>query len=230
VGILRNDTSPPPKDDMYLNDTTHITARRGFAGRVAGFLWELIQTVLLTLLIFFAMRAVVQNFKVEGTSMEPTLHNNQFLIINKVTYARIDGTPVERLLPTAPEIAGSPRFLFGDPERGDIIVFRFPAQPDKDFIKRIIGVPGDLIEVKAGRVYLNGQLQDEQYIKDGASYDRQAQVVPQGQYFVLGDNRPNSSDSHVWGFVPADNLVGKAWFAYWPPSDWGPLATGALAH
>ena len=215
---------------MYLNDTTRLSARRGFASRVGGFLWELVQTVLLTLLIFFAMRAVVQNFKVEGTSMEPTLHNNQFLLINKVTYARVDGTPVERILPGSTNEAGSPRFLFGSPEHGDIVVFRFPAQPDKDFIKRIIGVPGDVVEVRAGRVYLNGQLQDEPYIRDGASYDRPAQVVPQGQYFVLGDNRPNSSDSHVWGFVPADNLVGKAWFAYWPPSDWGPLATGALAH
>ena len=215
---------------MYLNDTTtRVAARRGFVGRVAGILWELIQTVLLTLLIFFAMRAVVQNFKVEGTSMEPTLHNNQFLIINKVTYARVDGTPFERVLPLNGD-AGAPRFLFGDPARGDIVVFRFPAQPDKDFIKRIIGVPGDMVEVRAGRVYLNGQLQDEPYIRDGASYDRPAQVVPPGQYFVLGDNRPNSSDSHVWGFVPADNLVGKAWFAYWPPGDWGPLAseTGSL--
>jgi signal peptidase I len=212
---------------MYLNDTTQVPARRGFAGRVASFMWELIQTVLLTLLIFFAMRAVVQNFKVEGTSMEPTLHNNQFLIINKMTYARIDGTPVERIMPTTSTEPGAPHFVFGNPEHGDIVVFRFPAQPDKDFIKRIIGVPGDLVEVRAGRVYLNGQLQDEPYIKDGASYDRPGQIVPTGQYFVLGDNRPNSSDSHVWGFVPADNLVGKAWFAYWPPGDWGPLATGA---
>jgi len=212
---------------MYLNDTTRVPARRGFAGRVASFMWELVQTVLLTLLIFFAMRAVVQNFKVEGTSMEPTLHNNQFLIINKMTYARIDGTPVERVIPTTSTEPGAPHFVFGNPEHGDIVVFRFPAQPDKDFIKRIIGVPGDLVEVRAGRVYLNGQLQDEPYIKDGASYDRPGQIVPTGQYFVLGDNRPNSSDSHVWGFVPADNLVGKAWFAYWPPGDWGPLTTGA---
>ena len=212
---------------MYLDNAPRATARRGFAGRVASFFWELIQTVLLTLLIFFAMRAVVQNFKVEGTSMEPTLHNNQFLIINKLTYARVDGTPVERVLPTRGPEPGAPRFLFGDPEHGDIVVFRFPAQPDKDFIKRIIGVPGDTVEVRTGRVYLNGQLQDEPYIRDGASYDRPAQIVPVGQYFVLGDNRPNSSDSHVWGFVPADNIVGKAWFAYWPPGDWGPLATGA---
>lgn len=214
---------------MYINDTTELRRGRRWAARVGGFLWELMQTVVLTVLVFLAMRAVVQNFKVEGTSMEPTLHHNQFLIINKAAYARVDGTPLDSLLARGRNEA-EPQFLFAEPARGDIVVFRFPAQPEKDFIKRIIAVPGDDVEVRAGRVYLNGELQEEHYIRDGASYSRPAQVVPQGQYFVLGDNRPNSSDSHVWGFVPADNLVGKAWFAYWPPSDWGPLASGALAR
>lgn len=215
-----------------VNDTMEMrtgTGRRWLA-RVAGFVWELAQTVLLTLLIFFAMRAVVQNFKVEGTSMEPTLHHNQFLIINKATYARVDGTPLERFARPDGEAGGQPIFVFGSPAHGDIVVFRFPSQPEKDFIKRIIAVPGDTVEVKAGRVYLNGQQIVEPYIRGSASYDSSARVVPAGQYFVLGDNRPNSSDSHVWGFVPADNLIGKAWFAYWPPSDWGPLATGAYAR
>jgi signal peptidase I len=213
---------------MYINDTTEIHSGRRWAARVGGFVWELMQTVILTVLVFLAMRAVVQNFKVEGTSMEPTLHHNQFLIINKAIYTRIDGNPLEQL--AGADNGLQPRFLFGEPARGDIVVFRFPAQPEKDFIKRIIAVPGDSVEVRGGRVLLNGEVQDEPYIRDGASYDRPAQVVPSGQYFVLGDNRPNSSDSHVWGFVPADNLVGKAWFAYWPPSDWGPLASGALAR
>ncbi|MBM2811566.1 MAG: signal peptidase, partial [Chloroflexi bacterium] len=144
------------------------------------------------------------------------------------TYTRLDGTPFENLLPRQAD--GAPVFVFGEPARGDIVVFRFPQQPDKDFIKRIIAVPGDTVEVRAGRVYLNGDLQDEPYIRRGATYERQSQVVPDGNYFVLGDNRPNSSDSHVWGYVPADNLIGKAWFAYWPPDEWGPLATGALAR
>lgn len=216
-----------------IEDTTEIRTeiRTGpsVAGRVARFVWELTQTVVLTLLIFFALRAVVQNFKVEGQSMEPTLHHNQFLIINKATYARIDGTPMEMLV-TRGESAEGPVFLFGAPAHGDIVVFKFPNQPEKDFIKRIIGVPGDTVEVRAGQVYLNGALRNEQYIRPGASYDAPPKVVPAGQYFVLGDNRPNSSDSHVWGFVPADNLIGKAWFAYWPPRDWGPLASGALAR
>jgi len=202
---------------------------RSWAARAGSFAWELIQTVLLTLLIFFAVRAVVQNFKVEGTSMEPTLHHNQFLIINKATYLRLDGTPLERFLPGGggggDGTTEEPHFVFGQPARGDIIVFRFPIQPDKDFIKRVIGVPGDTVEVRSGRVYLNGVGLDEPYIREGASYDKPPQIVPPGNYFVLGDNRPNSSDSHVWGFVPADNLIGRAWLAYWPPGEWGAVTS-----
>jgi len=225
------DVSEIRETPLVVEDSAVIT-RSGpsWAVRVGKFVWELIQTVALTLLIFFAMRAVVQNFKVEGTSMEPTLHHNQFLIINKMTYARADGTPLERILDHNGHDSGAPLFMFGEPSRGDIVVFRFPAQPDKDFIKRIIAVPGDTIEIRSGRVYLNGVASTEPYIRLGATYDAPTRVVPPGQYFVLGDNRPNSSDSHVWGFVPADNLIGKAWFAYWPPGDWGPLAQGALAN
>lgn len=214
---------------MFLDGTSEMTRNRGWAARTGSFLWELTQTVVLTLLIFFAMRMVVQNFKVEGNSMEPTLHHNQFLIINKLVYARVDGTPLERLRNGGSE-ADEPVYLFGEPARGDIVVFRFPLQPEKDFIKRMIAGPGDVVEIRGGQVYLNGELREEPYIRNGAIYDRPAQVVPKGQYFVLGDNRPNSSDSHAWGFVPADNLIGKAWFAYWPPKDWGPLASGALAR
>jgi signal peptidase I len=213
---------------MLIGETEAREDRR-WAMRVGKFLWELAQTVALTLLIFLAMRAVIQNFKVEGTSMEPTLRSNEFLIVNKVTYARIDGTPIERFVGGG-HTPGVPVFLFGEPSRGDIVVFRFPAQPDKDFIKRIIGVPGDTIEIRNGRVILNGVPQEERYISREPSYDTPKTIVPPGNYFVLGDNRPNSSDSHVWGFVPADNLIGKAWFAYWPPSDWGPLASGAYAR
>lgn len=213
-----------------IDDTMQVSAGRGWAERIGRFVWELAQTVVLALIIFFAMRAVVQNFKVEGTSMEPTLHHNQFLVINKATYARVDGTPLERLFVGGDRAGGAPVFLFGPPVKGDIVVFRFPGQPEKDFIKRIIAVPGDAVEIRGGRVYLNGMPVEEPYTRGGATYDAPARMVPEGYYFVLGDNRPNSSDSHVWGFVPVSHLIGKAWFAYWPPSDWGPLASGALAQ
>ena len=188
-------------------------------------LWDVTQTIGLALLIFFSIRVVAQNFKVEGASMEPTLHNGQFLIIVKAAYVRIDGTPFERFFPHDGLSPYEPDFLFGGPERGDIAVFLSPTPPERDFIKRVVGVPGDLIEVRSGRVYLNGVPQDEPYIRGPANYQSPPQVVPRGEYFVLGDNRSNSSDSHVWGFLPADNLIGRAWLTYWPPQLWG-LLTG----
>jgi signal peptidase I len=202
----------------HVAETIDLGRRRS-AGRVGLMLWDITQTVGLALLIFFSIRVVAQNFKVEGASMEPTLHNGQFLIIVKAAYARIDGTPLERLVVNANR--RDPVFMFSGPERGDIAVFRSPTPPERDFIKRVVAVPGDLIEVRDGRVYLNGTLQDEPYIRGPANYQSPPQVVPIGQYFVLGDNRSNSSDSHVWGFLPADNLIGKAWLTYWPPQQWG---------
>src|SRR5215208_4797486 len=110
---------------------------------VRSFIWEMVQTVLLTLVIFLAVRAVVQNFKVEGASMEPTLHTGQYLLINKVGYARLEGTPLAFVDHRGGAADG---YLFGGPQRGDVIVFRAPVQPDKDFIKRVMALPGDTIE------------------------------------------------------------------------------------
>jgi signal peptidase I len=153
---------------------------------------EIIETVLLTLIIFFGVRLVVQNFKVEGYSMEPTMHTGQYLLVNKVAY------------------------LVGEPQRGDIIVFRFPNDTSRDFIKRVVGLPGETVEVKNGVVLINGAQLDEPYIRDHPAYTYPAQVVPPEQYFVLGDNRNNSHDSHSWGFMGRRFLIGKAWFTYWP--------------
>jgi len=188
-----------------------------------GLAWELLQTIVLTLAIFLGVRSVVQNFRVEGASMEPTLETGQYLLISKITYFHIEGTPLANLLPSAHQ--GSIDYLFGGPERGDIVVFRAPTQPDKDFIKRVIGLPGDTVLIKNGTVYVNGTALNEPYIHYPATYtypfDGQPKQIPDGYYFVLGDNRPNSSDSHLGWNVPVDNLVGRAWVSYWPPSDWG---------
>jgi signal peptidase I len=200
------------------------------SGGLRAFLWEILQTVLLTLVIFLAVRAVVQNFKVEGASMEPSLHSGQYLLINKIGYARLQGTPAYALVHPDSSTPSDPGYLFGGPQRGDIIVFRSPVQPDKDFIKRVIGVPGDTVEIRGGQVLVNGAPLDESYIRDRPPYVAPRQVVPPGHYFVLGDNRPNSSDSHVWGLVPADNIIGKAWVSYWPPNLWGVLAEPVYAR
>jgi signal peptidase I len=215
-----------------VEDQAHVPAppvRSSSGGGTRAFLWEMLQTVLLTLLIFLAVRAVVQNFKVEGASMEPSLHSGQYLLINKIGYARWQGTPVAAAF-QHDGTPSDPGFLFGGPQRGDVIVFRSPVQPDKDFIKRVIGVPGDTVEVRGGQVYVNGDIIDEAYIRDRAPYVVPRQTVPPNNYFVLGDNRPNSSDSHVWGLVPIDNIIGRAWVSYWPPAVWGVLPDPAYAH
>jgi signal peptidase I len=206
-------------DEHAPTSVAPVQSQNPAGSSVRAFLWEMLQTVLLTLVIFLAVRAVVQNFKVEGASMEPTLHSGQYLLINKVGYARADGTPLTTVVKQDPSIGSS--YLFGGPSRGDIIVFRSPVQPDKDFIKRVIGVPGDTVEVRGGQVLVNDQPIEEPYIRDRSPYLVPRQVVPPGHYYVLGDNRPNSSDSHVWGLVPADNIIGRAWVSYWPPNLWG---------
>ena len=188
---------------------------------------DVLETLILTLLIFLLVRSVVQNFKVEGRSMEPTLLNGQYLLINKATYWRVEGQVLDRLAPGVEAAGGngdSPsRYLFGPPQRGDIIVFRYPKDPSRDFIKRVIAVPGDVVEVRNGVVYVNWQALKEDYTAAAPNYPFAAERVPPGNYFVLGDNRNNSSDSHVWGLVPEGNIIVKAWLSYWPPDKWGAI-------
>lgn len=193
---------------------------------------EVLETVLLTVLIFLVVRAVVQNFKVEGHSMEPTLNNGQYLLINKALYWQIDAQPFGRFLPQASASTNGKVDLFRAPSRGDIVVFRAPQSPDRDFIKRVVALPGEKVEIRAGKVYVNGQPLVEPYIKDPPLYERGPEIVPPNSYYVLGDHRNNSSDSHVWGVVPRENIVGAAWISYWPPSRWGivsafPVQVGA---
>jgi signal peptidase I len=178
---------------------------------------ELVQTLVLATLIFFAVRTVAQNFKVEGSSMEPGLHDGQYLLVNKLVYYQLDLNTIAKFLPFI-HVGDNPnRYLFHGPQRGDVVVFRYPADPSRDFIKRVIGVPGDTVEIVHGTLTVNGKPVKEDYIAQG-SFDMTTarQTVPPGQYFVLGDNRNNSSDSRAWGFVPAENIIGQAMLSYWP--------------
>jgi signal peptidase I len=215
-----------PADTEAEPETRVTVATRPRSG---GLAWELVQTIVLTLAIFLGVRSVVQNFRVEGASMEPTLETGQYLLISKVSYFHVEGTPLASLLPTTHQ--GSIDYLFTGPQRGDIVVFKAPTQPDKDFIKRVIGLPGDTVLIKNGTVYVNGQPLNEPYIHYPATYtypfDGQPKQIPDGFYFVLGDNRPNSSDSHLGWNVPVENLVGRAWISYWPPTDWGAEPPGS---
>jgi signal peptidase I len=187
---------------------------------------ELVETVILALLIFFAVKSVVQNFRVEGASMEPSMHNNEYLLVNKALYFRVDLSRVHDFLPFVPDDNGEERHLFRPPHRGDVVVFKFPLDPTRDFIKRVIGVPGDTVEVHDEKVFINGSPLTENYILATPNYTFGPKTVPPGMYFVLGDNRRNSYDSHAWGgscgaqtqcdFVPEENIIGQAWVSYWP--------------
>jgi len=163
--------------------------------RVSAFRWilELMQTLLMAVILYFLIDTVVARVRVENISMLPTLREGEFLLVNKMAYR------------------------FGEVEHGDIVVFHNPSNPQEDYIKRVVGVPGDMVEVHDYQVFLNGNPVEEEYISEPPSYVGEW-VVPEGQVFVLGDNRNRSDDSHKWGFVPVENLVGKALLIYWPPS------------
>jgi signal peptidase I len=182
---------------------------------------ELAQAVVVTGLMILGIRALVENFRVEGTSMQPNFAGGQALVVNRAAYFHVERLPFAQVFPTTNQ--GSTRYIFGGPQRGDVVVFRAPPQPDADYIKRIIGLPGDTILITQGRVFINGERLDEPYVDFPASYsfptDGQPALVPDGNYFVLGDNRPDSFDSHLWGFVPVEDLIGRAWLRYWPPDE-----------
>jgi signal peptidase I len=176
------ETQPPPPSRL----ATWLPALR-----------ELAETILLTLVIFFMIRFAVENYRIEGYSMEPNFHDGQFLLVNKIVY------------------------LLHHPERGDVVIFRYPNNPKKNYIKRMIGLPGEKVQITAGRLYINDALIDEPYPFNHADYDWGPVTVGPDEYFVLGDNRPESSDSHSWGMLPAKDMIGKAWVSYWPPQEWG---------
>lgn len=168
------------------------------------FIIDVVETLILSIVLFAAINTVSARIRVDGASMEPTLQSGEFVIVNKLTY------------------------YFGDPAVGDIIVFHFPRDPDQEYIKRVIGLPGDRVEVKSGEVFVNGFLLNEDYIAAPPVYDT-VWDVPADSLFVLGDNRNNSSDSHNWGTVPLDYVIGKATVIYWPPTEWGILNRPAAA-
>ncbi len=166
---------------------------------------ETLETVTLTVLIFLLIRGVMQNFRIEGYSMEPSLHAGQYLIVNKLIYH------------------------LHQPERGDIIVFEYPKAPDRDFIKRVIGLPGEEVEIRNGKVYVNGIPIAEDYISREPAYTYPKHTLGPDEIFVLGDNRNSSSDSHSWGMLPMKNIIGKAWVSYWPPHQWGLIPNHSFA-
>ena len=167
--------------------------KRSVLGALLHWARDLIFSVVLAVIVILFL---YQPVKVEGTSMMPTLDDQERIFINKFVY----------------------RFHFGNIDRGDTVVFWFPGDPSKSYIKRVIGMPGDRVEVDQGNVIVNGQALIESYVppefRDQSSMT--ARVVPEDEYFVLGDHRSSSNDSRVWGFVDRREIYGKAVFVYWP--------------
>ncbi len=179
--------------DMEANQEKRHGLRR--------FLLEMIETLLLSLVLFSVINAVSARIRIESISMQPTLYAGDFVIVNKLAYK------------------------LGQPDRGDVIVFRFPPDPQREpYIKRVIGLPGDTVRITDGKVYVNDTLLEEPYISAPPAYEG-SWNVPDDSLFVLGDNRNSSSDSHQWGMVPLENVIGKAVVVYWPPTAWKLLDT-----
>ncbi len=154
---------------------------------------ELLESIIPAIVIAVLLNMfVVQPTKVRGESMEPTLHTNEYLLVEKISY-RLHG-----------------------PRRGDVVVFRYPRDEDENFIKRVIAVPGETVEIVSGRVYIDGQPIVEPYLLQLPRESMPPTRIPDGKLFVLGDNRLNSNDSRAFGMVSMDELVGRAWLRYWP--------------
>ena len=163
---------------------------------LARFFFELLEIVLIAGGLFLAVNTATARVRVESISMEPNLYEGEFVVVNRLAYR------------------------WGTPDRGDIIVFHFPNNPKKRYIKRIIGIEGDLVSVANHQVSVNGTPLYEPYLAAQPDYEGEWRVGP-GELFVLGDNRNNSNDSKNWGMLNSNEVIGKAIFIYWPPSELG---------
>lgn len=197
---------PPPFGGIHINDDKDIEIHRPEEASRSG-LWAEARLLLRDLVFALMIAAlvvvfIVQPVKVEGTSMLPRLHDGERIFVNKLIYYD--------------EYRWAPRI-----ERGDIVVFWFPDDPSKSYIKRVVGLPGDTVEVREGNVLINGAILEEKYLDPQENLSTRSQppvYVKPNYYFVMGDNRDNSSDSRVWGLVPKKYIYGKALLRYWPLS------------
>jgi len=173
--------------------------QRGAGRGLVRLLREVLETVFPALLIALLINVFVgQATRVEGQSMEPNLHSDQRLVVEKLSYR------------------------FHGPKRFDIVVIKMPSQGEELLIKRVIGLPGETVEFKDGHVYVNGEMLEESFTTEETQAGRQSAVtVPPLHIFVMGDNRNRSNDSRSFGAVPIENIIGRAWFSYWPPDTLG---------
>jgi signal peptidase I len=185
-------------DEPVLVNVAETETEASTSGSILRLLREIVETILLTLVIFVVVNTLTGRFRIEGPSMLPNLEEGQYLIVDKVVYK------------------------LRAPHRGEIIVFHQPRDPNRDLIKRIIGLPGETIDIEQGLVYIDGERLREPYVAHRDTRSVQYQLGPD-EFFVVGDNRPNSDDSRSWGPLQRNQIVGRAWISYWPVKDWGSI-------
>lgn len=186
-----------------------------------SFVRELVETGLLAILVFLAVRASIQHYRVEGHSMDPTLANGEFLLVNSLVYSEVNLDKVAKWVPFWDPGEPDVRHVFHGPQRGDIVILHPRQTQSRDLVKRIIGVPGDVIEIRDGKVLIDGRELVEPYT-NGPWRGSMAPVrIPANKYFVMGDNRNDSLDSRSFGLVDEDDIVGKALGSWWPKDKWG---------
>lgn len=176
-----------------------------FFRKIGSFFLDLVETVVMAMAVFVIIYLFLfQPHQVRGNSMYPNFHDGEYILTDKITYR------------------------LKNPQRGDIIIFQAPQNKENDYIKRIVGLPGDNLKIESGRIFINNNLLEEYYLPSdfltqGGNFFKVGEnvIIPEGQYFVLGDNRSHSSDSREWGLVPKANIVGKAWLRYWPANQFG---------
>lgn len=193
------ETSKPEQAGEVL-----VRPKKPYMGKGPESTYETLRTVVMVLLAAFLIRSFIfQPFVVQGSSMEPTLHSSQYVVVNKFGY------------------------WVGKPERGDVIVFRSPVTPSQNYIKRVIGLPGEKITFDDNKVYVNGTLISENYINidEPNKKEHEEVVLKENEFFVLGDNRDHSSDSRRWGVLPKENIIGKAFLSIFPIDTLGLLET-----
>lgn len=190
-------------DTRYEEETGEeaTLSRRDKNKKKKSSLREMVEVIVTALVLAFLIKTfVVGNFWIPSESMVPTIEVNDKVIVTNFSY------------------------WFEGPKRGDVIVFRYPLDTKKDYIKRCIGLPGETIEFRDSKLYVNGQLVEEPYLPEGLVFEDYGPIeVPEGQYFMCGDNRNHSSDSRVWGFVEKRLIIGKAQVIYWPFDRWSTL-------
>ena len=187
-------------------DPVHLPVGEGNGRQI---LIDIIETLVISLLLFGAINYISARIRVEFVSMKETLLPGDFVLVNRLAY-------------------NMGKFETGEVGRGDVVVFEPPFVAPEPYVKRVIGLPGEVVTIENGNVYVDDVLVQEPYIR--TDFNAQGTwEIPSDEIFVMGDNRNNSSDSRSWGTVPIDNIIGKALFVYWPVDQWGALASSASA-